>query len=347
MAAAFLSTLATQAGRALTTRRLRNPSMRYLSFDDVDAHAEGFDAMVAVSGLRDPFCSSTDWIVPARAAFFDEALPRVLELDNGWAPLMGLDTVLGRTIMPMEASWGLAAPIISPDRSLAAAEVVDALLADRASWDALYLSGLERQGPDFRQLVRRLVGKLELGLGRATLRCVASLEGGRDGWLGRRTPRFRKNLRRVRRRGSEVSFEWIDTATPTEAVAIFERVLAIERLSWKAREGHGIDQGAMCAFYQAMVPRLAARGALRVTFAQLEGRDVGYVLGGLMAGSYRGLQVSFDSTLAQLSLGNLLQFETVGRLTDEGVHTYDLGTDMAYKRNWAESVVETVPLIGR
>ena len=86
---------------------------------------------------------------------------------------------------------------------------------------------------------------------------------------------------------------------------------------------------------------------LRVMVAMQGERDVGYLHGGVVGKHFRGLQVSFDERLAHLSLGNLLQAETLRHLCDEGLETYDLGTRSDYKRRWAEGGLETWTLLLR
>jgi CelD/BcsL family acetyltransferase involved in cellulose biosynthesis len=41
----------------------------------------------------------------------------------------------------------------------------------------------------------------------------------------------------------------------------------------------------------------------------------------------------------------VLQAETIRRLCEEGVATYDLGSGMDYKARWAEVVFETITLL--
>ena len=101
----------------------------------------------------------------------------------------------------------------------------------------------------------------------------------------------------------------------------------------------------MRAFYGAMLPRLCALGQQRTIFARLGGRDVGYILGAVMAGEYRGLQFSYDAEVAPLGIGGLLQLEQIGELCASGVARYDLGTEMDYKRRWAEDIMETEMLV--
>jgi CelD/BcsL family acetyltransferase involved in cellulose biosynthesis len=323
---------------------------RHVGFDVLAREAAAYDRAVDASGLLDPFCSGSAWVLSAREAFGEELESFVVRTHSGWAPLMRMETVLGRTIVPLEASWGLAAPIVGPDRREAAREFAAFALERRASWDALFLSGLVRGAPDFTAIVHQLGRNNRLGLGKPTVRSVARLDGGLDGFLSRRTAKFRKNLRRVQRKAEgALRFE---TSAPTgtdEALAAYEQILQIEVRSWKGRSGHGIDAGPMNTFYRAMVPRLAARGELRITFAReaSTGEAVGYVLGGIRGDGYRGLQISFDADYTELSLGNLLQLHTIDRLCAEGIVAYDLGTDMEYKRLWAEQQLTTVPLVVR
>jgi hypothetical protein len=323
--------------------------MRTLSFEAFRKAAADFDATVAESRLPDPFCTSSDWVLPARAAFSQEVEPFVCHAPEGWVPLMRMETVLGRTLLPLEASWGLAAPFVGVDRNRLALRFMEYALTRRSEWDAMFLSGLVRNGADFDALVRRLARKYRLGLGQATLRCVASLDGGLDGFLGRRTRRFRKNLRNAERRASgTLRFEVLRDVDIDGVDEVFAQILAVESLSWKAVEGHGIVDGPMRDFYAVMTRRLARRGALRVTFAWEGDRRVGYVMGGLFEDTYRGLQISFDQRLAAMSPGNLMQLATVTDLVEhDGTARYDLGTDMPYKRGWAEELVETVPLVVR
>ncbi|MCB9664275.1 MAG: GNAT family N-acetyltransferase [Alphaproteobacteria bacterium] len=321
--------------------------MAELTLTAFDAAAEAYDAVVDRAPVADRFCTTSDWLVPAYHAFADGADTVIHRFDEGWVPLMAMRTVLGRTWMPLEASWGLASALVGEDEAALASRFAEAAQQQRDRWDTLFLSGLRRGGPAFTMLVRRFGRSWRLGLGQASVRCVASLEGGLEGFLGRRTAKHRKNLRAAERRGDGLRFEIHAPRTAAEGLALLDTILDVERRSWKGREGHGIDRGAMRTFYSAMVPRLAARGALRVTLAHGDDGPVGYVLGGLRGASYRGLQISFDERHQAVSLGNLLQLHTVTGLCAEGVEVYDLGMHMPYKERWAEQQVETVALVVR
>lgn len=309
--------------------------------------ADAYEAAVAAGGVVDTYCSSLPWIDAALTAFAPNAVPFVIQTDSGFAPL-ALRAGSLRWVAPWEASWGLTSPMVGADLDRLAGDVVDELLARRGDWDALFLSGLARHGAAFQGLVRRLHGRFRLGASSPSARCVASLEGGADGFLGRRSPKFRKSLRQAERANDgRIAFAVERDVGPDRAAEVYAAILAIEALSWKGREGVGITDGPMRVFYGEMIPRLAAAGRLRVTWATVEGLKVGYVLGGVFGDSYRGLQFSFDATYAELSVGNLMQWVTIRALCDEGIAHYDLGAEMEYKLRWAERRVESVALVVR
>ena len=201
-------------------------------------------------------------------------------------------------------------------------------------------------GPQRAALDAALPARWERRRGQPTVRHVASLDGGVDGFLARRSRELRKSLRKSLRAADDagLTFESV-RATRGEARALYERIQAVETRSWKSQEGVGISAGPMRAFYAAMLPRLCALGQQRTIFARQHGRDVGYILGAVMGGEYRGLQFSYDDELSRLGIGGLLQYHQVVELCDEGVARYDLGTEMDYKRRWAEDIMETEMLV--
>jgi hypothetical protein len=323
-----------------------------MTLPELDEASEAYDACVRDAGLDDPFCSASWWIVPSLRAFHPARIPWIVgtaDGRDGFGALVLQETRLGRTMLPFESGWGLACPIVGSDPARTASRVWDELLADASSWNALFLSGLTRGGPVFSQLVRLAGRRFRLGLGEGTWRSMASLVGGEEGFLARRTPHFRKNLRQdLRRAGDTFRFTFLDDADEATALEAWDAVLEIEERSWKGMAGSGVTDGPMRAFYRQMIPRLARRGALRITFAWSGDARVGYVLGGVFGDQYRGLQFSFDDVFRRLSLGNLLQWATIRHLcADPSLRWYDLGTEKEYKAAWAERRVETVALVIR
>jgi CelD/BcsL family acetyltransferase involved in cellulose biosynthesis len=172
---------------------------------------------------------------------------------------------------------------------------------------------------------------------------VLHLDDGFEGFLARRSARFRKNVRQASRRAAAagVTVELVVGGGPE----VVERAVAVEQRSWKGRRGGGLADPAFARFYLEMATRLAAPGRMRAGFARAAGRDVAYILGAVRGTAYRGLQISFDEAWAAWSLGNVLQLAQISALVEEGVSRYDLGMDMAYKRSWADEAVALETLI--
>jgi len=313
---------------------------------DLAAVADDFDREVAATPAIDRFCSTSAWILGAAAALMPPRVPFSFRGAAGYfAAMRGIHPAGFPYVEPVELAWGLAAPLVGRDPEALADEVA-AVLAERRDWQIAILSGLTADGPQRRALDRVLPARWERRRGTPTARHIASLDGGVDGFLARRSRELRKTIRKGLRAATDagVTFEAVRAAAP-EAEALYDRIQAVESRSWKAREGVGISTGPMRAFYQHMLPRLCTQGQQRTIFARLEGRDVGYILGAVFEGEYRGLQFSYDDDHSRFGLGGLLQFHQVAALCDEGVARYDLGTEMDYKRRWAEDVMETEMLV--
>lgn len=313
---------------------------------DLAAMADDFDREVLRTPAIDRFCSSSAWILAATAALMPPRAPYTFKGEHGYfAAMRGVHPAGFPYIEPVELAWGLASPLVGRDPEGLVGEVVQ-LLVSRRDWQLAIFAGLTVSGPQRRALEAELPARWERRRGQPTTRHVASLEGGVDGFLSRRSRDLRKSLRKSLRaaRDAGMTFESV-RATEAEAAALYERIQAVEARSWKSREGVGIHAGPMRAFYGAMLPRLCALGQQRTIFARLGDRDVGYILGAVMAGEYRGLQFSYDEDLARFGIGSLLQYQQVVELCEEGITRYDLGTEMDYKRRWAEEVMETEMLV--
>jgi len=313
---------------------------------DLAAIADDFDREVARTPAIDRFCSSTAWVLAAAGALMPPRAAFTFRGAHGYfAAMRGVHPAGFPYIEPVELAWGLASPLIGADAAALIGEVVP-VLAGRRDWQLAIFSGLTVAGPQRRALDATLPARWERRRGQPTIRHVASLDGGLDGFLGRRSREFRKSLRKAARgaRAAGVTFEVV-RAGEADALRLYDRIQAVEASSWKSRDGVGIASGPMRAFYGAMLPRLCALGQQRTIFARLGGRDVGYILGAVMAGEYRGLQFSYDAEVAPLGIGGLLQLEQIGELCASGVARYDLGTEMDYKRRWAEDIMETEMLV--
>jgi hypothetical protein len=314
---------------------------------DLAAVADDFDREVVATPAIDRFCSSSAWILAADSALMPPRAPFSFHSASGYfAAMRGVHAAGFPYIEPVELAWGLAAPLIGRDPDTLVADVV-AMLAARRDWQLAIFTGLAADGPQRRALERVLPPRWERRHGTPTARHVASLEGGVDGFLSRRPRELRKSLRKSLRAApaAGVTFESVRVASTRGAEALYARIQQVEAASWKAKGGVGISAGPMRMFYERMLPRLCLTGQQRTVFAQAEGRDVGYILGAVFDNEYRGLQFSYDEDHAGLGLGGLLQYHQIAELCCEGVARYDLGTEMDYKRRWAEDVMQTEMLV--
>ena len=324
--------------------------MNRLSFDQFQAQREDFDAVARMSPDIDVFCSSSAWILPAHKAFHPEQELFCYQGEFGYLALArGEAPNLGPYLAPLEAMWGLASPLIGEKAARLAIEAWPTLRALDPPWNALWLCGLSPHGDAFKALAMLAGQGQRLFIGPTTYRHVASLEGGVDGWLSRRSRSFRKALRQATRRADEhdIHFEFYDAPDEVTRQALYARALNVDDRSWKGLEDQGLRASHMVDFYEHMTAYLAHVHALRMVFATHEGKDIAMGFGGVMGDTFRGLQMSYDQDYKHLSLGNLIQQQLITRMSEEALTRYDLGTEMDYKRPWSEPGMETVALVIR
>lgn len=315
--------------------------MECIDYDDLDEQREIFDAEVRVSPHVDGFCASTDWILPAARGLEAGRRPWIWRGTHGWVALsIHQDPQGARVGLALESMWGLSCPVVGRDRAALAAEFARTIMVHRSQWEALVLSGLAPEDPFLGYFADALVEHAHLRYADRALRVVASLEGGFDGYLARRSSPFRRGLRRASQKAEQAGLELVEVRADDRRSAeeIYERCVAVERESHKGRKLDGLLGSSMQEFYRDMSLRLSDREAMRVRFARLDDRDVGFLLGADWERSYRALQCSYDAKYSELSIGKLLQQAQIRALCEEGVLRYDLGSDVPYKRSWGESV---------
>jgi Acetyltransferase (GNAT) domain len=288
----------------------------------------------------------------ARDDAVPEPGPDVVEVDERWAYAFRQRHLADGTpvLVPLDSVWAFASPLVvdqvsgnGRDLRGAARSAADSLLR-RNDWQVAFLTGVERESKLFVDLARKFSDTLRVVEGESTVRCVASLDGGVEGFLSRRPRTFRRNLRSAARsaEAAGIRFESADAVTPGRVV---ERLQSVEKLSWKGLQGSGITAPDMANLYMLLIGELHRVRGLRVSFAVQDGLDVGFILGGVLGSSYRGLQISFVEEARTLSIGNLLQFHEITRLCEEGIGRYDLGMDMPYKRTWSDRLMATTPMV--
>lgn len=316
----------------------------WLTFSELAVNADAFDTLVGATPDIDHFCSSSAWALPAQKVFSPDADPWIYAADGTVIALMAMPMGEGRIeAMPLESGWGLAAPFAGQVPERAAELLYEMWSTSPIKLDAIHLSGLRLRGVWMEAVARRFHSTHYLGVWGGCERRIAQLNGGPDAFLARRSAKFRATLRRAVRRADTAGVQY-DYITGGDADALYDRIQAIETHGWKSAEGAGIDEGLTRAFYAEIIERLLERDAFRGLFVRLGGEDIAYVFGGLWRTLYRGLQLSHRIDAAELSPGNLAQWALIQHLMAEGVTVYDMGTDMPYKRRWAELEFKTVSL---
>jgi hypothetical protein len=316
-----------------------------LSIDELlDQWAEIESAVDATDGI-DPWCSGLDWVLPVASGFAPRGKRLYLRSvdGNGYA-LLGYYRRDGLVLLSgIEPLWGFASPIFGSDIT-ALTDELRHFLAPRDDWTMLLLPGLPPHPHPVTTAVA--AGLSPLGVSIFTegiTRRVADLSKGYDDWLRARSSRFRRNLRQAQARADDAGLSIVDVAGDER---LFERLLAVERYSWKGRDGSGITTAEMSKMYETMIKRLRARGRLQAFVARLpDAGDVGYIVGGIRNRRYRGLQISFSRNHRHLSIGNLLQVHQLRQLTDDDLaDVYDMGMDFDYKQRWADEAEKSITL---
>ena len=314
---------------------------------DLEAAPAALDEAASATPGIATYCSASDWTLSAIAHLHAGRTPVVYRRDDAWVALShGVHDDVGPYLQPLEADWGFASPLLGPDPRFAV-ELLGEVLRGAREWRVALLTGLP---VGVASQVCTAMDRNNRVVMREGIRCqVARIDDGTEGFLARRSAKHRANLRRDRRRAMEqgVYFELVEGG---DADALLARILAVERRSWKFRAGQSVLQSPRYrAFYGGVIARALKRGALRVVFARRHETDLAYVFGGIIEDRYRGFQLGYDDDEATLGLGNQVQFAMIEHLAAEGVRSYDLGMEMAYKARWADELLRlyTVVIVKR
>ena len=303
-----------------------------------------WEHLAAATAQADPFCCAPEWQLTFAEVLTPDKRLFYLAAPGGLAVFSEFQADRGRVFLaPPENGWLFGCPVLGPDPD-------EVLAASLAAFAAAYpdavphviLSGIRPEGGLAATLLRRFGESYAFFRHGGSVQCAASLAGGLDGYLSRRSANHRAKLRKARRRAAEggVTFTRELPATAEDAAALYARMLAVEAKSWKGIGQCGMAEPPAREFYAALVQKLAACGKLRAIMASRDGEDIGFIFGGLCGATYRGQQFSYAAAEQRLSLGNLLQLETLQWLCEEGVRRYDMGPvtgpRMEYKRHWTE-----------
>ncbi len=324
-----------------------------LDLSEFDSETENIEHLIDLTPEVDPWCSCPDWVLSTHHGLAQAVDPLLLTDPDrsGYAVLARYTNDSGDPIITsLEPVWGFASPIIAPKPAEFGRQLAT-YLASRDDWDYLALPGLPiptSQNSFTVEILRSLSTLGEARVGEGITRQVADISassGGLDGWIQRRSPKFRKNLRQLKSAANE---NRVTIVNASHDDFVFDRILGVESQSWKGIEGSGLTSAGMRAMYSLLTIRLEQKRRLEVHIAQKDGDDIGYILGGRRGGLYRGLQLSYTAEVKDLSVGHLLQLHQIEQLTqdtDIATTRYDLGMDIAYKQRWADSAETTIMIV--
>ena len=237
--------------------------MTRLPLEALEACAADFDASVERDPSIDRFCSRTEWILPFLRAFLPER--ELFAYRNGGSFLAFAareHPTVGRYLEAIETMWCFACPLVGEE----SVPLLEQAISEIGANAPLVFAGIPaNRGPEtlLARVVVALDDRYDLRVVDSTLRFEASLEGGLEGWLSRRSRAFRRNLRAAARKAEgEIEMELHRPGPGAQLEALYERVLDIERRSWKAAEGSGVAEAPMRTFYDDMLPRIARRGGM-------------------------------------------------------------------------------------
>ena len=306
-----------------------------------------YDAAVAMTPAIARFCTCSDWVLPAHQHLCGERQMHVRRQGDAWLALAEgpLMQFVG-AMQPLDALWCFSCPLVGPDTRACIDLLEDFLVDERPDTRMVLLGGIPWDSDLHLYLRRGYGGRWQVHALPGTDCLQASLEGGAEGFLSRRSAKFRAGLRRSLRgaQTAGVSFEYVSASV--DADALFTRIVAAEQHSWKWQAGESIFQAENTrAFYRDLIRRSVAAGRLRVVFARLDGEDIGFAFGAALGGVFRGLQMSYHRDHAALAPGNLCQWELIKLCEREGLHTYDLGMDIDYKARWGEHRLKLITLL--
>ena len=292
----------------------------------------------------DPFCSAPIWQLAFHEAF--SPMRRLLVESASDSLICFAEKTFSPDniyLTPIEASWFFGCPLLGKHSVDLLGAAMEFLATEYAPYfPKILVSGIRPKGLLVGRILEKFRKDFNIYLHSVGMQCAASLKGGIDGYLSHRSGNFRSKLKKARKRAADsgVYFERVLPHSMEEASAIYARILTVEAISWKGIQACGMAESPSKEFYAAMIRRLAQRAQARVIMAKCDGKDIGFIFGGLAGNIYRGQQFSYAAEWKDFSIGNLLQFEQIQWLCEEKIARYDMGPivgpKMDYKEHWTE-----------
>ncbi len=303
-----------------------------------------WDELAARSGTPDPLSCGSAWQITALAYSLRAGAQVMLRQTGNSQVAFALTQIYqGYRLGPLEAHWHFGCPLLGPDAVEMLADVAGDLREElQVERIEIVVPGLDPKGVHAKEINAAFPDVQTL---RQDKHAAASLAGGIEGWLSRRSGNGRRNLKRAERRAKEegIWFERAQPASAAQADACYDRMLNVEETSWKGPKRQGLL--AISSFYRQLLQAYAVRDTARIIFARQGSLDVGFCFGGMSGGIYRGQQTSYSEDLSSFSIGTLMHFETARWLADEGASLHHFGPiqrRVTYKNSLCEITLPSV-----
>ncbi|MDR2744215.1 MAG: GNAT family N-acetyltransferase [Desulfovibrio sp.] len=295
----------------------------------------------------DPFCCSPAWQLSFHDAFSPNR--RLFIEESTDSALIFAEKIFARGeifLTPIEPHWFFGCPLLGSHSVAMLSAAMEWLSKQYAPlFPKIVISGIRPKGQLYRRLLFTLGEHFDFHLYSTGVQCAASLAGGMEGFLSRRSANHRQKLKKKSRWASNegIYFERYIPSSASEAKAIYSRMITVELSSWKGIGHCGMAEPPSRQFYDCMLRRLSASRQARIIFARHEDRDIGFIFGGKAGNIYRGQQFSYADNWKAFSIGNLMQIEQIRWLCEEGAKRYDMGPlvglRMGYKTHWTEKTM--------
>jgi CelD/BcsL family acetyltransferase involved in cellulose biosynthesis len=175
-------------------------------------------------------------------------------------------------------------------------------------------------------------------------RSVIELADGYDSLHESLSGNFRGNLRKARNKLNKlVGLRLDEIMSPCDIPSGLERFAAVERRSWKAREGTDLaGDAAMYGFYRDALAPLAASGQALIHVLQADGIDLAAQIALQFGDRLDVHKISFAEQYEDMSPGNLL-LERVLRdaAPRHGITRANLVTHLPWHARWNPGLIRT------